>query len=358
VAREQPAALPGRFVCVFFPAAMADTQGRLNNMLVLSHGDVRRVLDGAEHDVLRVVRAAYVLHAQGRTAVPHSVFLRFPGDERNRIIALPAYLDTPPTPVAGVKWVSSFPGNVTAGLDRASAAIILNSMRTGHPEAFLEGATISARRTAASAAIAATTLGAQGTGVALIGCGVINFEILAFLKTVSPGLDTVTLFDLDETRAQAFASRCATRWPELKIDLAARAEDALAAHTTVCLATSATVPHLDGTHCQPGTLILHVSLRDLTPETILSSVNIVDDPDHVCRAATSVHLTEQRVGHRGFIAGSLGDILTGDRYERSATARTVFSPFGLGVLDIAVADLVHHRARELGIGTHVPDFLG
>lgn len=325
-------------------------------MLVLSHGDVRRLLDGAEHEVLRAVRAAYVLHAEGRTAVPHSVFLRFPGDERNRIIALPAYLDTP---VAGVKWVSSFPGNVATGLDRASAAIILNSMRTGRPEAFLEGATISARRTAASAALAATTLGAPGTGVTLVGCGVINFEVLAFLRAVRPELDTVTVFDLDEARMRTFADRCATRWPELKVDLAARVEDAMAAHQLVCLATSAAVPHLDGTHCRPGTLVLHLSLRDLTPETILSSVNIVDDADHVCRAATSLHLTEQRVGHRDFIAGSLGDLLRADgRYERNVESLTVFSPFGLGALDIAVADLVHRGARELGLGTPVPDFLG
>jgi ornithine cyclodeaminase len=325
-------------------------------MLVLSHADVRRILDGAEHDVLAAVRGAYVLHARGRTAVPHSVFLRFPGDDRNRIIALPAYLDTPEAPVAGVKWVSSFPGNVAAALERASAAIILNSMRTGHPEVLLEGATISARRTAASAAVAAATLGVVGSGVSLVGCGVINFEVLTFLRAVHPGLDSVTLFDLDDARAKAFADRCPG---ELKVDVAARVEDALAAHPLVSLATSATVPHLDGSHCQPGALVLHLSLRDLTAETILSSVNVVDDADHVCRAATSLHLAEQQVGHRDFIAASLGELLSKNgQHPRRADALTVFSPFGLGALDLAVADLVHRRAREHGLGTRVPDFLG
>jgi 2,3-diaminopropionate biosynthesis protein SbnB len=329
-------------------------------MLVLSGGDVARVLEGAEEEVLTAVRTAYTLHARGRTAVPHSVFLRFPDDERNRIIALPAYLDAEPEPLAGVKWVSSFPGNVSNGLDRASAAIILNSMRTGHPEVFMAGATISARRTAASAAVAADTLGGLGSdrGVSLIGCGVINFEVLSFLRTVFSDLDAVTLFDLDDARAKAFADQCAGRWPLLDVRIADRVENALRAHTVVCLATSAAVPHLDGGHWRPGTLVLHLSLRDLTPETIVGSVNVVDDPDHVCRAATSVHLAEQQVGHRDFIHHALGDLLlAADRLPRRDDALTVFSPFGLGCLDLAIADLAHRGARARGLGTAIPSFL-
>lgn len=328
-------------------------------MLILGTDEVRRTLDGAEDAVLDVVRRAYVLHARGDTAVPHSVFLRFPDDDRNRIIALPAYLNGD-RPVAGVKWISSFPGNLAAGLDRASAAIILNSTRTGVPEALLEGSTISARRTAASAAVAAATLtsATPETGVCLIGCGVINFEVLRFLLTAVPDLDTVTLFDLDLLRAKDFAARCAARWQPLKIAVAERVEDALAAHTLVSLATTAAVPHLSGESCRPGTLALHLSLRDFTAATVLGSVNVVDDADHVCRAATSLHLAEQETGHRDFISASLGDILrSGGQYRRDEDRLTVFSPFGLGMLDLALADLVRREAMRLGLGTRLPGFL-
>ncbi|MFF0431278.1 2,3-diaminopropionate biosynthesis protein SbnB [Streptomyces sp. NPDC004327] len=333
-------------------------------MLILTARDVRQVLDGAEHQVVEAVSRAYRLHAAGRTAVPHSLFLRFPEEARNRIIALPAYLGNTGDPgerepVAGIKWISSFPGNLASGLERASAAVILNSMRTGHPEVLLEGSVISARRTAAGAALAAATLAPREpqTGVTLIGCGVINFEVLTFLRALLPDLAEVTLFDLDRARVRAFAERCAARLPELKTAVAERIEDALAAHRLVSLATTASTPHLDPSPCRPGTLLLHLSLRDLTAETILSSVNIVDDGDHVCREATSLHLAEQRVGHRDFIADSIGAILTAGRRHRDPEALTVFSPFGLGVLDLAVADLVHHRAQEQGLGTRVPDFL-
>jgi 2,3-diaminopropionate biosynthesis protein SbnB len=327
-------------------------------MLILGADDVRAVLDGAETAVLDAVREAYLLHAQARTTVPHSVFLRFPEDPRNRIIALPAYLGADP-PLAGVKWVSSFPGNVSAGLDRAAAVVLLNSTRTGRPEALLEAATISARRTAAGAALAARTLrsGSPDTGAALIGCGVINFEVLRFLEIAIPELAEVTLFDLDRRRAAGFAERCAVSWPQLKVVVADSVEETLAAHRLVSLATTATEPHLTVEHCRPGTLVLHLSLRDLTEEAVLGCVNVVDDADHVCREGTSLYRAEQRVGNREFIASSLGELLDGGPAGRDDLAVTVFSPFGLGVLDLAVAELVRRGARRLGIGTEIENFL-
>ncbi|MFC8452105.1 2,3-diaminopropionate biosynthesis protein SbnB [Kitasatospora sp. NPDC057223] len=328
-------------------------------MLILGTGDVRQVLDGAETEVVAAVRRAYLLHDQGRTALPHSVFLRFPDDPRNRIIGLPGYLGED-EPVAGIKWIASFPGNTAAGLERASAAVILNSMATGRPEALLEGSVISSRRTAASAALAAAVLASSvpETGVSLIGCGVIGFEILAYLRAVLPDLATVTVFDLDRSRAEAFAARCEARWPGLKTEVAASAEDALAAHRLVTLATTAATPHLSTDACRPGTLVLHVSLRDLTPESILAAVNVVDDADHVCRESTSLHLAEQHSGNRDFIAASIGSVLGAEEpYRRAEDRVTVFSPFGLGTLDLALADLVRRRAEPLGLGTRVPDFL-
>lgn len=339
-------------------------------MLILGNSDVRRILDGREREVREAVRTAYEAHARGTTAVPHSVFLRFPGDDRNRVIALPAFLGGQPTegnsagtagePVAGVKWISSFPGNIDRGLERASAVMVLNSMATGHPEALIEASVISARRTAASAALAAATLAADtpDTGAALIGCGVINFEVLRFLRATLPGLTDVTLHDHDPARAAAFARRVADWQPELKVAVADRVEDAVAAHALVSLATTAGTPHMDTRHCRPGSLLLHLSLRDLTPESVQAAVNVVDDTDHVCRAATSLHLAEQAAGNRDFIAAEIGGVLLADGpWRRDPDRVTVFSPFGLGILDLAVAALVRRTALAEGHGTLLSGFL-
>src|SRR5919202_4728180 len=111
-------------------------------------------------ECIRVVREAYLAHADGQAVNPDSYFLRFPGKPDSRIIALPAYLGKN-FDVAGLKWIASYPANIQRGFPRASAVLILNNYETGYPFAILESSIISAARTAASAALAAFWLGGQ-----------------------------------------------------------------------------------------------------------------------------------------------------------------------------------------------------
>jgi 2,3-diaminopropionate biosynthesis protein SbnB len=330
------------------------------DILILKGPEVDLLLAGRELELIQTVRMAYETHARGESSLPHSTFLRFPNNQRDRIIALPAYLGDW-WGIAGIKWVASFPGNLEIGLDRASALVVLNSSRTGRPEAILEGSIISAKRTAASAALAAYYLhnGHKTDHLGLIGCGVINFEIARFLRAVWPGIKYLIVYDLDLARGEQFKHRCQKVFSEIEVEVVEDLKTVLGSSALISIATTAVNPYIDDlSEVAPGGTILHISLRDLSPDVILSSDNVVDDIDHVCRAQTSVHLTEQLVGSRNFIRCTLSDILSGQTSARGDAGRIViFSPFGLGILDLAVGKLVKDLGLKQGCGTIIDSFL-
>jgi 2,3-diaminopropionate biosynthesis protein SbnB len=332
------------------------------DVLILKGEEVNNLLASQELEIIRTVQEAYLAHRAGSSALPHSTFLRFPDSSSNRVIALPAYLGGG-FEAAGVKWISSFPGNVALGMDRASAVLILNSTSTGRPRAILEASVISAKRTAASAALAARCLqqGKPTYSAGLIGCGLINFETARFLKTTFPKLKSLIIFDRSLAQAEEFKELCVETFADLEIEIAGSISGTLASSSLISIATTAIEPHInDLSACASDSTILHISLRDLAPELALDNDNIVDDIEHVCRGQTTLHLAEQLSGSREFIRCTLADILSGTAAARSAGKRlAIFSPFGLGVLDIAVGQLVCELAlkecRGLVIDSFVPE---
>lgn len=328
------------------------------DILALSSVDIAELLSGKELEIVHIVQKAYEAHGKGETSLPHSTFLRFPHDASNRIIALPAFLDGP-IRSAGVKWISSFPGNIAQGMDRASAVLVLNSTVTGRASAIMEGSLISAKRTAASAALAARILQPNADVAGFIGCGPINFEISCFLSATCPGIRTFVVHDLDRGRAEVFKERCLAQDSSVNVIVAETREQVFKSASVISFATSAGKPHVhDLQTCAPASLVLHVSLRDLAPEVILSADNVVDDLDHVCRAQTSIHLAEQKVGHRNFVRCTLPEILNGAASpRRDNSSLVIFSPFGLGILDIALGQYVFQECVRRRKGTVLSSFL-
>ncbi|MEJ2853351.1 MULTISPECIES: 2,3-diaminopropionate biosynthesis protein SbnB [unclassified Saccharothrix] len=312
---------------------------------------VHRTLAGAEKSVVSLVEDAYRLHGEGRTVNPPSYFLRFPDRPSARIIALPASLGGQ-APVDGLKWISSFPDNVRSGLPRASAVLILNDPETGYPFACLESSIISAVRTAASAALAADVLNRdreRPTRVGFVGCGLIARYVHTYLSAgVGWRFEEIGLHDLSADHARQFADYLDRSGADCPVVVHETAEDLVRSCDLVVFATVAATPHVtDPAWFAHHPQVLHLSLRDLSQEVVLASTNVVDDVEHVLKAGTSVHLAEQRVGHRDFLHGTLHDVLTG-AVDPPRDRPLVFSPFGLGVLDLAVGLHVYREVERAG----------
>ena len=134
------------------------------------------------------------------------------------------------------------------------------------------------------------------------------------------------------------------------------AEELIGSSDLVVFATVAAEPHIqDVSWFAHNPVVLHVSLRDLAPQMLLASTNIVDDIEHCLKANTSPHLTEQLTGNRDFLLGTLDDVLTG-RVAVPADRPVIFSPFGLGVLDLAVGKYVYDQVASCGDLHVIDDF--
>ncbi|MEV6602099.1 2,3-diaminopropionate biosynthesis protein SbnB [Actinoplanes sp. NPDC051346] len=309
---------------------------------------VDEVCRGREKEIVDLVAATYRLHGAGDSVNPPSYFLRFPDRPNARIIALPASLGGE-VRTDGLKWISSFPDNIKAGIPRASAVLILNDHDTGYPMACMESSIISAVRTAASAALAAAVLGRdrpRPVRVGFLGVGLIARYLHTYLAATGQDFERVGIYDLSAESAQGFRSYVEQAAPHSEIVVHDDPGTLLRDSDLIVLATVAGSPHLsDPAAFAHHPLVLHVSLRDIDPAIILESVNVVDDVEHCLKADTSVHLAEQRTGNRDFITGTLDDVISRG-LELPGDQTIIFSPFGLGVLDLAVARFVYDTLAE------------
>jgi N-[(2S)-2-amino-2-carboxyethyl]-L-glutamate dehydrogenase len=341
------------------PATEPGTPGRLTvpPFAVIPGGQVQQVLAGRERQVAELVEATYRLHGAGDSVNPPSYFLRFPDRPSDRIIALLASIGGPHR-VDGLKWISSFPGNVAAGIPRASAVLILNDHDTGYPFACLESSIISATRTAASAAVAADWLSRgrpRPARAGFIGTGLIARYIHTFLAGTGWSFDQIGVHDSSAESAAGFRGYLEQAGPG-RITVYEDAGQLIRSSDLVVFATVAGKPHVsDISWFAHNPLVLHISLRDLAPQILLASVNLVDDVEHCLKADTSPHLAEQLTGNRDFLAGTLDDVMAG-RITIPAGRPVVFSPFGLGVLDLAVGKYVYDEVTHAGDLHVIDDF--
>jgi ornithine cyclodeaminase len=236
--------------------------------------------------------------------------------------------------------------------------LVLNDAANGYPFACLEASIVSAARTAASTVLAARAC-TQGRApprtLGIVGNGLIARYHYEFFVRTGWRFETIRLFDAAPGESRRFADRLALQTRHAVVHDEA-IEPLLHGSDLILFATTAGAPYVHDTRLfAHHPVVLNVSLRDLGTDVILGAYNVVDDIGHVLNAGTSPHLTEQRVGHRGFIDATIPQLLAGERMP--ATGRPVIvSPFGLGVLDLAVGKWVYDAAKARGELIEVPDF--
>jgi ornithine cyclodeaminase len=314
-------------------------------------------------DPLEVVADAFLAVHSGEAAVGPEASLRWtaPDGTAARSLVLPArHGDS-----FGCKIINACIGNVARGLPRAHGLVVLFDPETAAPACILEGARISALRTAAVSLVALRAVRDLGTvrRVAFLGCGR-QAQTHAELLAARAALESVSVYDSDAARSEAFAD-------ELKplisnVEVADTPEEAVrAAEVTIAVTTTST-PYVEPDWLREGAVFLNVSLDDATEELLLGCDHLfVDDWTLVSEDDTRLLgrlVRARRVtgpddapppGGRK-VDAELAVLVSGS-YPRPVreSDRVVVNPFGMGVHDIAFAARVYAAARERSVGTRL-----
>lgn len=327
---------------------------------VIGAGLISRIINERYSDLEQLVIDTYKSHHNADTINPDSYFLRYPEHPNRRIIALPAHIGGQ-TNTSGIKWIASFPDNIESGLQRASASLVLNNGDTGYPIAFMESSIISATRTVLSATAGLYFMNdrsRQTTSLGIIGAGFIAKKLVESLIELEWQIDEFLLFDLKQDYATSLSDFILTLKPNAKVTVMSSLESTVRNSAVLATATTAGAPYIsEQSWLSHNPIIVNLSLRDFSPSIILASNNIFDDIDHCLKANTSPHLAYLECGNKDFINGHFGNLLDGS-IQLNRNKPTIFSPFGLGVLDIALGHFILNASEGDPEVTQVDNFFG
>lgn len=313
----------------------------------LSGGDVARVAIGPE-ECLDLIRRTLIWRAEGRIEVPPKLGIHPPAGRH--IHAMPGLIA--PLAAAGVKWIADHPKNVERGLPTISALIVLNDIETGIPICVMDGARVTALRTAALSGISLAACGAPSPRVAaIVGTGVQARAHLEALPSALPTLETVRVAGLTPALARDF---CALfdGWagpgavPVGSIEEAVRPADVV---ITVTNAVSAKLLELEWLKRGVTVAVLDNAGKETAIVHEMDRV-VVDD-------RAQFETPEVRARFSGGVPpidAEISDVVAGRAVGRQdATERVLVMNLGSAMGDIAVAAEVHRRAAEARIGTVV-----
>ena len=245
----------------------------------------------------------------------------------------------------GVKIVQVFPGNSNMGKPTVDGMYMLASAANGEVLALIDAQELTARRTAATSALASRFLSRESSRCLLVmGTGRLAFEVISAHASVRP-IEQVWIWGRNPERASSLSHRV-NQTLGLHAAPVDSLERAISQADIISTVTTAFDPILPGRNVRPGTHIDLIggytpSMREADDEVMRSADIYVDLLTSAVREAGDiVSPLERGVIARSAIHGDLFDLCSGRAAKRSSDrAITVFKSVGLALEDLAAATL-------------------
>lgn len=245
----------------------------------------------------------------------------------------------------GVKLVSIWPGNNAKNLPSVSAVYVLSSCEDGTALAVIDGTELTARRTAATAALGAQLLArADSKKLLVLGTGALSAHMAQAHHSVF-NLTDITIWGRQLDKAQAVVESLAKRG--IKAHASTDLQASLADCDVAVAATTATTPFIRSEWIKPGTHLGLVGaftpdMAEAQPELLPRTRLFVDTREDVQKKGGEV-LQALRAGliSQADILGELAELVPGPaqiKGRHSDQDITVFKSVGFAALDLIAAE--------------------
>jgi alanine dehydrogenase len=249
----------------------------------------------------------------------------------------------------GTKIVNVFPDNGRRGLPSIYGTYILMSGESGETLAALDGTRLTAWRTAATSALAASYLARNDASrLVMVGAGALAPFLIRAHASIRP-ITHVTLWNHKKHRVDGLA---ATLAPELiakgiKLEVADELEPAVRAADIISCATLSSEPLVQGAWLKAGAHLdlvgaYQASMRETDDACITRSKLFVDTYSGALKEAGDL-LQPMQAGliSRSDILAELSELCAGSyQFKRDARDITLFKSVGAALEDLVAAMLV------------------
>jgi ornithine cyclodeaminase len=287
-----------------------------------------------------LVAALERMFRDGCTApVRHHHTVEVPGAPDATLLLMPAWQSGT---YLGIKLVTIFPGNAARNLQAVSAAYLLMDATTGATLAMIDGGELTARRTAATSALAASYLArADARSLVIVGTGRIARQLALFHVALRPALKSVLIWGRSAERGAALGAELRAQGVNASFtgDLAS----AIGQADIVSAATLSTEPLILGEWVRPGTHVDLVggytpAMREGDDALIRKARVFADTCEGALRESGDLAQPIAAGILRAEAVADLHDLCRGERPGRkSPDDITVFKSVGAALEDLAAA---------------------
>ena len=329
--------------------AMPTPAAAASEIVLLSGHDLRRLL--RPRVVIDALRETYAALANNREDQGRSVGFMIRGGSIHVKSGL-----LPGSHLAFASKVNvNLPDNWNSRkLPTIQGVVVVSDAQDGRPLAIMDSITLTGIRTAATAALAAQ-FGARTNSkrAAIIGCGAQAEYQLEALRAVFP-LEIVHAFDIDSTRAEAFASACST--PSNPVRAAPSVREAVAQADICVTCTTAKLPVLTKDSGLRGCFVAAIGAdnpekHEIAP-TLMGQARILVDDIEACASGGDLnHALRAGVVTKDQVHADLSELAAGRKRGRMTNEELViFDSSGSGVQDVAAAWAAYQQASRAGVG--------